>query len=100
MADRLKDPSNTLHDSGNSAVDQISRVKSSEARDMLRNMIGATQDQASFAKTVTEITNFLALMTGVEVISAPLRNALKPARIGITKIQDAVRIVERWGSVA
>jgi hypothetical protein len=63
-------------------------------------MIGSTQGSSELREVVTEITNFLAMMTGVEVMSAPLRNALKPARIGITKIQDAVRIVDRWGSIA
>ncbi|QEU70401.1 hypothetical protein CP966_26300 [Streptomyces galilaeus] len=114
MAGRLKAPSSKLHDSGlqlaataeqadvvmNSAVKQISRVQAPEARETLRNMIGSTQGSGELREVVTEITNFLALMTGVEVMSAPLRNALKPARIGITKIQDAVRIVDRWGSIA
>lgn len=47
-------------------------------------------------EVANNMAELLDSMTSVEMMSAPLRKSLKPARIGITKIQDAARIVNRW----
>ncbi|MEV0113294.1 hypothetical protein AB0H77_08605 [Streptomyces sp. NPDC050844] len=45
------------------------------------------------------MSEFLNMLTLIELMSAPLRKAIKPARIGITKIQDAVQVIDRWGNL-
>ncbi|MEE1755632.1 toll/interleukin-1 receptor domain-containing protein [Streptomyces sp. SP18CS02] len=110
MANQIKAPSEKLHDSGvkfadttekadavmSSIKEQISKVPNREQRDALKKLVLPTQDSDNFHEVVSDMAALLDSMASIEVMSAPLRNALKPARIGITKIQDAVRVVDRW----
>lgn len=111
IADRFKAPAEKLHDSGvklantvekadavmNSIKDQISRVPSQEEKDSLKKMVMGVQDPTDLREVVSDMAGLLDSMVSVEVMSAPLRKSLRPARIGITKIQDAIRVVDRWG---
>ncbi|MDX3368495.1 MULTISPECIES: toll/interleukin-1 receptor domain-containing protein [unclassified Streptomyces] len=110
VANELKGPSQGLHDSGvqfaetvekadavmNSFKEHISRLPDQEQRDSLRGLVIPVQDSTDLRNVVSNMAGLLDSMASVEVMSAPLRKSLKPARIGITKIQDAVRIVDRW----
>jgi hypothetical protein len=111
IANQLKIPSERLHDSGvkladtvekadavmNSIKDQISQMPSQEERESLKRLVIGAQGPGDLREVVVNMAELLDSMVPVEVMSAPLRKALKPARIGITKIQDAVRVVDRWG---
>jgi hypothetical protein len=111
IAEQFKAPSQKLHDSGvklagtvektdavmNSIKEQISRMPSQEERDSLKALVLGAQTPTDLHDTVRSMGELLESMASVEVMSAPLRKSLRPARIGITKVQDAVRIVDRWG---
>ncbi|MFD0007577.1 toll/interleukin-1 receptor domain-containing protein [Streptomyces sp. NPDC127178] len=111
VADQLRIPSEKLHDSGvklaetvakadavmNSVRDQISQVPSQEEKDNLKRMVWGAQQPEDLNEGVSNMAGILNSMASVEVMSAPMRKSLKPARIGITKIQDAIRTVDLWG---
>ncbi|MFB8754950.1 toll/interleukin-1 receptor domain-containing protein [Streptomyces sp. NPDC091290] len=111
VAESLKGPSEVLQSSGvqlaesveqvdaliNSIKDQISQLPDSEQRESLMKLVTPSQEAEDLREVVSSMAELLDNMTSVEVMSAALRKSLKPARIGITKIQDAVRIVDRWG---
>ncbi|MFJ9735808.1 TIR domain-containing protein [Streptomyces sp. NPDC101171] len=114
MADRIREPSKQLQKSGirlaasaevadaamSALVRQISQVQAPEAKEMAQKIVVSTKSGSSELRTVTQqMSEFLNMLTLIELMSAPLRKAIKPARIGITKIQDAVRVVDRWGSL-
>ncbi|MGA4841342.1 TIR domain-containing protein [Streptomyces sp. G45] len=111
IADKLKAPSEDLHDSGvrlaesvenadalvNSIKDQIAQLPDQRQREALARLVTPPRDNGDLGEVVRHMADLLENMASVEVMSAPLRRSLKPARIGITKIQDAVRAVDRWG---
>ncbi|CAL9289507.1 toll/interleukin-1 receptor domain-containing protein [Streptomyces sp. SudanB66_2053] len=111
VAAKLKAPSEALQDSGvklaesveradaliNSIKEQISQLEDEEQRESLLKHVTPSQDSEDLHGVVDSMAGILESMQPVEVMSAALRKALKPARIGITKIQDAVRTVDRWG---
>ncbi|MET9864966.1 toll/interleukin-1 receptor domain-containing protein [Streptomyces sp. NPDC006386] len=111
IADQFRAPSEKLHDSGvklaetvekadavmSSIKNQISQVSSQAEKDSLKALVMGAQSSTDLRDTVSEMGDLLDSMASVEVMSSPLRKSLKPARIGITKIQDAVRVVDRWG---
>lgn len=111
FADQLKRPSENLHDSGVKLAEtvekadavmssiqlHISQMPSQGERDSLRSLVLGVQGPEDLREVVDNMAGILDSMVSVEVMSAPLRKSLKPARIGITKIQDAVRAVDRWG---
>ncbi|MEU6277181.1 toll/interleukin-1 receptor domain-containing protein [Streptomyces populi] len=110
VADQLRAPSEKLHDSGvelaetvtkvdavmNSLKELISRVPSQEEKDDLKKAVWGVQQPGDLNEQVSSLAGILNSMASVEVRSAPMRKSLKPARIGITKIQDAMRVVDRW----
>lgn len=110
VANQLRDPSQKLHDSGvrfaetvekadavmNFIKDQISRVPDQEQRDSLKALVIPAEKSTDLNEVANNMAGLLDSMASVEMMSAPLRKSLKPARIGITKIQDAARIVNRW----
>ncbi|MFE3430067.1 toll/interleukin-1 receptor domain-containing protein [Streptomyces sp. NPDC059171] len=111
IAEKLKSPSQALQLSGvklaetteradalmNSIKEQIAQVQNPEQRESLTKLMTMSQESDNLREVVDSMAELLDDMTSVEVMSAALRKSLKPARIGITKIQDAVRIVDRWG---
>ncbi|MFI8301942.1 toll/interleukin-1 receptor domain-containing protein [Streptomyces sp. NPDC085927] len=111
VAEKLKSPSESLQASGvklaesveqadaliNSIKDQISQFQDQEQREALMKIVTPSQGTEDLREVVESMATLLNNMTSVEVMSSALRKSLKPARIGITKIQDAVRIVDRWG---
>ncbi|GGW18202.1 hypothetical protein GCM10018980_70320 [Streptomyces capoamus] len=111
VADQLKRPSEKLHDSGvqlantvekadavmSSILEQISQMPNREERDAFKRLVVGAQGPHDLREVVDNMADLLDSMVPVEVMSSPLRKALRPARIGITKIQDAVRVVDRWG---
>ncbi|WP_369144011.1 toll/interleukin-1 receptor domain-containing protein [Streptomyces sp. R44] len=112
IANQLKIPSEKLHDSGvklaetaekadavmNAISDQISRVPTQEGKAGLEKLVAPMRQSADLHEVVGNMTELLENMASVEVLSAPLRRSLKPARIGITKIQDTARVVDRWAN--
>ncbi|MFF7279074.1 TIR domain-containing protein [Streptomyces griseorubiginosus] len=111
VADQLKAPSEKLHDSGvklaetvakadavmNAVRNQISQLPSQEEKDNLKKMVWGDHQPGDLAEGVNNMAGILNSMASVEVMSAPMRKSLKPARIGISKIQDAMRTVDLWG---
>ncbi|MGW1186208.1 toll/interleukin-1 receptor domain-containing protein [Streptomyces drozdowiczii] len=114
IADQLKNPSRKLHDAGvgfaatvekadavmNTISDQISQIPTQEGKDSMAAFIAPMRQTADLNEVVTNMAELLESMASVEVYSAPLRNSLKPARIGITKVHDAVRVMNRWAKEA
>lgn len=114
IAAQLKTPSEALHDSGvkfaetaekadavlNAASDQISRLPTEESRAGMEQMFAPLRQPSNLHEVVLNMAMLLESMETVEIYSAPLRKSLKPARIGITKIQDAVRVIDRWAEEA
>ncbi|WP_405571349.1 TIR domain-containing protein [Streptomyces sp. NBC_01167] len=111
IADQLKRPSEKLHDSGvrlaetvekadavmNSIKDQISQLPTEAEKESLRKLVMGAQGPDDLHEAVSSMAGLLDSMASVEMMSAPLRKSLKPARIGINKVQDAIRVVDRWG---
>ncbi|MFD9142571.1 toll/interleukin-1 receptor domain-containing protein [[Kitasatospora] papulosa] len=114
VAAQLKEPSDALHDSGvkfaetaekadavmNAASDQISRMPTQEGRSDMEKLLAPMRQPNNLREVVANMAKLLESMETVEIFSAPLRNSLKPARIGITKTQDAVRVIDRWSKEA
>ncbi|MEU8448576.1 TIR domain-containing protein [Streptomyces globisporus] len=110
VAAQLKGPSEALHDSGvkfaettekadavlNAVSDQISRLPTAEGRAGMEEMLAPLRQPGNLHDVVANMAELLQSMETVEIYSAPLRKSLKPARVGITKIQDAVRVIDRW----
>jgi hypothetical protein len=111
IAEDFRGPSEKLHDSGvkfagtvekadavvSSITEQISRLPNDEEKNSLMRTVLGAQGPADLRDAVSGMGELLDSMSSVEVMSAPLRKSLKPARVGISKIQDAIRVVDRWG---
>lgn len=113
VAEKLNLPSKALQESGvelaesveradaliNSIKQQVSQLQEQKQRDALIKLVTPSQETEDLREVVKTMAEILDSMTPVELMSAALRKSLKPARIGITKIQDSVRIVDRWSRV-
>lgn len=111
IAEQFRAPSERLHDSGvslagtvekadavmSSIMEQISRLPNEEEKESLKRLVMSAEGPSDLREAATSMGELLESMVSVEVMSAPLRKSLKPARIGISKIQDAIRVVDRWG---
>ncbi|MFF6897621.1 toll/interleukin-1 receptor domain-containing protein [Streptomyces hydrogenans] len=110
IASQVKDPSEKIHDSGvrfaetvekadavlNSISDLISQLPTLEQREAMERVVAPMRQSTDLNEALGSMTELLDSMASAEAMSAPLRKSLKPARIGITKMQDAVRVVNRW----
>lgn len=55
---------------------------------------------SGLAEVVDMMTDILNQMKGVEVISVPMRTALRPLRKGLTSVRSAVSTVQAWPGLA
>ncbi|MFF9052470.1 toll/interleukin-1 receptor domain-containing protein [Streptomyces erythrochromogenes] len=114
MAGKVKNPSIRLSEAGTALaataaeadalirflIDQLSQTEHPEAREFAKQLTDSmSQDSPEIQPMITQMSGVLSMLTLFEVMSSPLRKALKPARIGINKMQDAFRIVGSWNSL-
>ncbi|GGW07838.1 hypothetical protein GCM10010264_33180 [Streptomyces globisporus] len=114
MASKAKMPSIRLRDAGTALatttaeadallrfmIEQLSQTGSSDAREMAKQLTESMQeDSPDLQSLLSQMSGVLSMLTVFEVMSSPLRASLKPARVGINKLQDAFRIVDSWSSL-
>jgi hypothetical protein len=80
------------------ALRLISEIQDENVRQSLRqSIIGPVEgDFSELSEVVTMINDVLNQMQGVEVLSVPMRTALRPLRAGVTSVRSAVQIVQSW----
>jgi hypothetical protein len=80
------------------ALRLISEIQDENVRQSLRqSVIGSAEgDFSELSEVVTMINDLLNQMQGVEVLSVPMRAALRPLRAGVTSVRSAVQIVQSW----
>lgn len=70
---------------------------SDEMKASMRRDIGSLSDQfAEFRDVQAIMSDFIAQIQPVEVLSAPLRRSLRPLRIGVNSLQVAMATMESW----
>ncbi|MFB7573038.1 toll/interleukin-1 receptor domain-containing protein [Streptomyces sp. NPDC056165] len=114
MANKAKDPSIRLREAGISLatttaeadaiirlmIEQLARVDHPEAREAAKQLAHSMRsDSPELQSLITQMSGVLSMLTVFELMSSPLRKSLKPARIGINKLQDAFRIVDSWNGM-
>ncbi|MFZ4189673.1 toll/interleukin-1 receptor domain-containing protein [Streptomyces pseudogriseolus] len=114
MASKAKEPSIRLRDAGTALatttaeadallrfmIEQLSQTESPEARGMAKQLTESMQEESpDLQSLLAQMSGVLSMLTVFEVMSSPLRASLKPARVGINKLQDAFRIVDSWSSL-
>lgn len=114
MASKAKEPSIRLRDAGTAVatttaeadallrfmIEQLSQTESPEVHEMAKQLTGSMQeDSPDLQSLLAQMSGVLSMLTVFEVMSSPLRASLKPARVGINKLQDAFRIVDSWSSL-
>ena len=78
-----------------SAID-VPEVRASADR-VMQAMGSDPEGLQAVSDQMTEFLNRLQLM---EMMSMPLRQAIRPARYGIRELQDTLRIVQGWSQIA
>ncbi|MBA4862602.1 TIR domain-containing protein [Streptomyces sp. PSKA54] len=114
MASKSKEPSIRLRNAGTALatttaeadalirliIEQLSRTEHPEAREAAKQIAESMRgDSPELQSLIMQMSGVLSMLTLFEVMSSPLRASLKPARIGINKLQDAFRIVGSWNSL-
>lgn len=80
-----------------SMFDQLSGAGTSQADDLLRELAGSISSEADDIQEVMATSaEMLDVLKTLELLSVPLRKAIKPGRVGLTKIHDALRIIDSW----
>jgi hypothetical protein len=70
---------------------------SDEMKASMRGEVASLADQfAQFRGVQTVMSDFIAQIQPVEVLSAPLRRSLRPLRTGVNSIQVALSTMESW----
>jgi hypothetical protein len=70
---------------------------SDEMKASMRRELASLSDQfAEFRGVQGIMSDFIAQIQPVEVLSVPLRRSLRPLRIGVTSMQVALSIMESW----
>lgn len=79
----------------------VEEYGSVEIRDSVRtSILGSSGENFSgLTETETTMTSILNEMKSVEVLSVPLRNALRPLRKGITSARSAVLTMKSWSEL-
>lgn len=115
LAERMKEPSQDLENTGVSLLDHA--VRSDE---VLRRSISVAQysgsehligmlrksliDSISSLDGIDHVDDqleyLLEQMKAPEAMSSTLRQSLRPARRGITNVRDALRVIEKWKTLA
>ena len=70
-----------------------------ESLDGLKKTIEATFPVGTLSVVTGQMTNFLDQMRAMEMLSSPLRRALRPARLGLERLRDAMRVIDSWGQL-
>ncbi len=78
-------------------VGQLVGVNTSHGAEMAEKIISdITQGSSDLQPFVDGLAEILEMLKTMEIMSVPLRKAIKPGRIGFTKLQDAMKTIERW----
>lgn len=111
MASTLKTPSKSLQGSATqvaqtvaeadalirSMFEQLTAVGTTQADELIRELSGSLSPEADdMEEILASSTEMLGLIKTLEVLSVPLRKALKPGRVGLTKLFDAMHIIDSW----
>lgn len=117
LASQISEPSIKIQDSGTRLSETISLVDANlrgmledlrslnvpELQSSVSALVGqleTTFGDNSLSQTADQMTTFLEQMKVMEVFSSPLRRALRPARTGIERFRDAVRVMDGWSNLA
>jgi len=105
VADSFRDPAIKIEREGQRLFEATSRVN-----ETINQLYQATADVPTLEETLRtslaglsvlddvrdQMTDLLAKMKPVEAFSVPLRKALRPIRIGVTKVNDSIAIIDSW----
>ncbi|MHA5054622.1 TIR domain-containing protein [Streptomyces sp. SD15] len=84
-----------------SMVGQLVGVNTSHGAEIAEKIIGdITQGSSDLQAFVDGLAEILEMLKTMEIMSVPLRKAIKPGRIGFTKLQDAIKTVDGWRSLS
>ncbi|MEU7662464.1 TIR domain-containing protein [Streptomyces lincolnensis] len=80
-----------------SMVGQLVGVNTSHGAELAEKIIAdITQGSSSLQPFVDGLAEILEMLKTMEIMSVPLRKAIKPGRVGFTKWQDAMKTIEGW----
>ncbi|AWW39916.1 toll/interleukin-1 receptor domain-containing protein [Streptomyces cadmiisoli] len=78
-------------------VGQLVSVNTSHGAAMAEKIIGdVTQGSTDLQAFLEGLGEILEMLRTMEIMSVPLRKAIKPGRIGFTKLQDSIRTIDGW----
>jgi hypothetical protein len=108
LADAIRDPSANVYSSGTKFAstasdfdanirgmfDELSGLSAKQLHGLLGvHSLAQSTSEGEFPRIVEQMTEWLEMMQIMEIASAPLRKSLKPARLGIERIRDALRVL-------
>lgn len=114
LAERIAAPSAALHEATTrlsrttqetdvllrQVVGRFMAIDVPELRESVESTIGVMSSDPEGLQTVSDqMADFLNRMQVLEMISVPLRQAIKPARYGIRELQDTLRVVQGWSRI-
>ncbi|OAV51212.1 toll/interleukin-1 receptor domain-containing protein [Enteractinococcus helveticum] len=111
VAQALKDPSLRIGEHGKNLLDKVRDSDRVLARIISLLLEGGSEEQilrvhsdlsenvetlAELDQMVGQMQQILDSMKSAEMVSASIRKVLRPARSGITAVQDSARVITRW----
>ncbi|NEC25232.1 TIR domain-containing protein [Streptomyces sp. SID8111] len=78
-------------------VSQLVSVNTSHGATLAEKIIAdVTQGSTDLQEFLEGLGEILEMLKTMEIMSVPLRKALKPGRIGFTKLQDSIKTIDGW----
>lgn len=114
MANNVKLPSIRLRDAGTALakttaeadailrimVEQLGKAEHPDGREVAQQLTNSMKSESPELQVlISQMSDVLSMLTIFELMSSPLRVSLKPARVGINKLQDAFRVVDSWNAI-
>ncbi|MFE9802766.1 TIR domain-containing protein [Streptomyces goshikiensis] len=83
-----------------SMVGELNGAHTKEASNLANELISSmTSDSTDLREVSDGLVEILGMLKTMELLSVPLRKAIKPGRVGFAKIQDVVATIEGWGNM-
>ncbi|MFE6056956.1 TIR domain-containing protein [Kitasatospora sp. NPDC056446] len=83
-----------------SVVGGLSEAGGQYSTELLESfLLSAQSDSAQLAADADSMGQLLDMLKALETLSVPLRKAIKPGRVGFTKLQDARHTIGNWSQI-
>lgn len=105
LARSLEDPAQRINRDGDALFAQVSRLDATinglrriadEVPEVQEGLDEALASFGTIAEVGQQLGSLLDSMRPAETLSVPLRKALRPARLGVTRIRDSISIISSW----